>query len=74
MDTIQLSKQIGADGVLRLEMLVGANVNCDITIHVRPKLTQEEWRAFLETTAGILADNPIERGDEPPLEQRDHLD
>ncbi|GAB4407670.1 MAG: hypothetical protein KatS3mg051_1102 [Anaerolineae bacterium] len=61
METIKLSKQVGEDGILRLEMLVGANVDCDITIRVRPKLSQEEWRAFLEATAGSLADDPIER-------------
>ena len=66
METIQLSKHIGKDGILKLEMLVGSNVECDITIRVRPKLSQAEWRAFLERTAGSLADDPIER-DQPPL-------
>ncbi len=60
METIRLSKQVGEDGIPRLEMLVSANVDCDITIRVRPKLSQEEWRAFLEATAGSLADDPIE--------------
>jgi hypothetical protein len=74
METIQLSRHIGADGVLRLEMLVGPNVHCDITIQVRPRLSPEEWRAFLESTAGILADDPIERGVELPEEQREPIE
>ncbi|MEP0761668.1 MAG: hypothetical protein HRF48_02930 [Chloroflexota bacterium] len=40
---------------------MGANVDCDIVIRVRPRLSQEKWRAFLEATAGSLADDPIER-------------
>jgi len=74
VETIQLSKQIGADGILRLEMLVGANADCDITIRVRPKLSQEEWHAFIEATAGSLADAPIQRWSQPPLEDREPLE
>jgi hypothetical protein len=74
MDTIQLSKQIGADGILKLEMLVGANVDCDITIRVRPKLSQKEWRAFIEATAGSLADDPIERNQPLYPDVRDEIE
>jgi hypothetical protein len=74
METIQLSKRIGADGILKLEMLVGANADCDITIRVRPKLSQEEWRAVVEATAGSLADDPIERNQPPYLDVRDDIE
>jgi hypothetical protein len=74
METIQLSKHIGADGMLKLEMLVGANVECDITIRVRRKLSQDEWRAFLDETAGSLADDPIERNQPPYPDVRDEIE
>jgi hypothetical protein len=74
METIQLSKHIGADGLLKLEMLVGSNVDCDIFIRVRPKLSQEEWRAFLEATAGSLADDPIERNQPLYPDVRDEIE
>ena len=74
MEMIQLSKHIGEDGFLRLEMLVGANVDCDIVIRVRPKLSQDEWRAFVEATAGSLADDPIERNQPPYPDARDEIE
>jgi hypothetical protein len=33
-------------------------------------MTQEEWRAFIDETAGSLADDPIERGDQGIIQIR----
>ncbi|MCC6801284.1 MAG: hypothetical protein IT319_00260 [Anaerolineae bacterium] len=32
------------------------------------------WREFIERTAGILSDDPIERPPQPPLEEREMLE
>lgn len=74
MEAIKFKTHVGSEGILKLEMPVGANVDCEVTITVHPKMTKEAWIAFLEATAGILADDPIERGEEPPLEVRDEIE
>ncbi|MCK6580417.1 MAG: hypothetical protein L6Q98_20170 [Anaerolineae bacterium] len=33
-----------------------------------------DWHEFLERTAGSLADTPIERPPQPPLEERESLE
>jgi hypothetical protein len=68
METIKLKTHVGSDGVLKLEVSVGiTNQDLEVVVVVEP-LTQvkaetdrAEWLAFIEATAGSLADNPIER-------------
>ncbi|NWG15181.1 MAG: hypothetical protein HXY41_00965 [Chloroflexi bacterium] len=33
-----------------------------------------DWHEFIEQTAGILADDPIERPPQPPFEEREPLE
>jgi hypothetical protein len=74
METIKLKSHIGKDGILKLEMPAGiSDVDCEVTVTIKPKLSQAEWVAFLEETAGILADDPIERGSQGEYETRDEL-
>lgn len=74
METIQVRQHVGDDGILRLELPVGAvDVDCEVTIVVPSSLKQDDWLAFLEETAGSLADDPIERGPQGDYEERDVL-
>lgn len=74
MEPIRVKTHVGEDGILRLELPVGvADVDCEVTIQISSQMTQVEWRAFLEETAGSLADDPIERGDQGEYEVRDEL-
>ena len=73
MQPIQFTAHVGDDGVLRFEVPVGANFDCDVVIRVRRRLSPAEWRTFLEETAGSLSDDPIERAPQPPIEERDDI-
>jgi hypothetical protein len=78
METIKLRTHIGSDGLLKLEMPVGVeNVDAEVVIiyNVQPKSDEEEdWIAFVNRNYGVLADDPIERPPELPLEIRDEIE
>lgn len=62
MEPIKVRTHVGSDGMLKLELPIGAtDVDCEVTVTVQPQFTHEEWLAFIEETAGSLADDPIER-------------
>lgn len=74
MKQIQIKTHIGSDGILRLELPVGiTDTDCDILVAIRPEKTVEDWLTFIERTAGSLADDPIERGDQGIVEIRDEM-
>lgn len=75
MTTIQIAAHVGEDGILKLELPVEANADYEIIIKSRRrKLTHDEWLAFIDETAGSLADHPIERLPQPSLDIRDELE
>jgi hypothetical protein len=51
-----------------------ADVDCEVTVTVQPKLSREEWIAFVNATYGSLADDPIERGPQGEYEIRDEVE
>jgi hypothetical protein len=66
METIRLQSRVGKDGILRLEVPVNASdTELEVVLVVQPvKDTagdHAEWVAFIERTAGSLADDPIQR-------------
>jgi hypothetical protein len=75
MEILTVRTHVGSDGILKLELPVGAtDVDCEVTIRIQPPpLTREEWKAFIDATAGSLADDPIERGDQGTPEVRDEV-
>ena len=74
MEPLTIHAQTGHDGVLQIDVPVGiADVDCEIVVTIpapAPKpMTTEEWRQFVDQTAGSLAADPIERlpqGDKAP--------
>lgn len=74
METIRIQTRIGSDGILRLEMPVDVrDIDAEVVVvfTTLPAAPREEWEAFVNATYGSLADDPIERGPQPPLETRD---
>ncbi|MBK8136617.1 MAG: hypothetical protein IPK52_12380 [Chloroflexi bacterium] len=74
METIRLTTHIGSDGVLKVETLVGvADVDADVVLiySVQRPVPSDDWTAFVNATYGSLADDPIERPDELPMDVRD---
>lgn len=66
METIKLRSYVGEDGVLKLEVPISVtDTELEVVLVVQPvreeRAEQSEWLAFLERTAGILADDPIDR-------------
>jgi hypothetical protein len=74
METFTLKARVGADGILKLEVPVGMkDVDCEVVVTLHPRMTRAEWLAFIEETAGSLADNPIERLPQGEYEIRDEI-
>lgn len=74
MNRIVLKSTVNSDGTLHLEL--GANAaNQEVQVIVEPApptMTDEEWRAFILSTAGSWQ-GQFERPDQGEYEQRDPL-
>lgn len=57
---------------LRLLQVVASSLQDDLT--PQASLSDAEWHAALLATYGILADDPIERPPQLPLEVRDEIE
>ncbi|MBL8163661.1 MAG: hypothetical protein JNJ61_16870 [Anaerolineae bacterium] len=74
MDTFRIKTHVGSDGILKFELPIGtANVDCEVVINIQPNMSREEWLAFIEETAGSLADDPIQRWPQGEHELRDEI-
>ena len=80
METIKLKTHIGQDGILQLELPEHIrNRVMEILIVMQP-VEQEPVDemgypiGFFEETYGSLADDAIERGEQPPMETRDEIE
>ena len=77
METLKLKAHIGEDGVLTLEVPTSQrNREVEVLVVVQPLDGEETdalgWpRGFFERAYGALADDPIERPEQLPLEVRD---
>lgn len=80
MQTIKVKAQIGEDGVLRLEVptsLPAREVEVVLVMESLPQQTVDAlgWPVgFFERSYGALADDPIERPAQLPLEERDLIE
>jgi hypothetical protein len=79
METIKLKTHIGSDGVLKLELPTKlTNRELEVLVVMQPldeEVDELGWPiGFFERTYGALADDPIERPPQPPLEVRDEIE
>ena len=78
MNRIVLKSKVGADGVLRVSVPVGAeDANREVQVTIEPAptrrpMTQEEWQEFILSTAGTW-EGDFERPEQGEYEQRDEL-
>jgi hypothetical protein len=75
MEMLKVKAHVGHDGILNLSLPVGVNdVDCDVTISVRPSLNREEWLQFINETYGSLEDDELERLPQGTLEEREPIE
>jgi hypothetical protein len=80
METFKLQTHIGADGVLKVELPTGfSQREVEVVVVLNPvegELVDElGWPlGFFDRTYGALADDPIERPPQLPLEERDPIE
>ena len=77
MNRIVLESKVGDDGMLQLAVPVGtADAGQDVLITVDPMVpkstTQEEWKRFIDSTAGAWKGD-FERPEQGEYEVRDEL-
>ena len=76
MDRVEVHSRVGNDGVLRLNVpMAGATAGRDVRVTIEPEQslkTQEEWRAFILSTAGSWQGD-FERPPQGEYEQREPL-
>lgn len=79
METIKLRTHIGDDGILTLELPPSLNNRVVEVVVVVQAINDQAVDAlgwpigFFDRTYGALADDPIERPQQLPLEMRDEL-
>ncbi len=84
MESIKLKAHINHDGVLTVQMPSGvADVDAEIVVYYGVQSQPDESKAvdkngwpigFFDRTYGSLADDPIERPPEAPLDVRDEIE
>lgn len=77
MNRMVIKSKVGSDGVLHLALPVGmeeANKEVQVTVEAltsKKEMTQEEWEAWVEATAGSITDPTFIRHPQGELEERD---
>jgi hypothetical protein len=80
MNRMVVKSKVGSDGVLHLALPVGveeADKEVQITVEpLNPKkeMTQEEWEAWVDSTAGSITDPTFIRHPQGELEERDSFE
>lgn len=78
MEAIKLQAYIDQNGVLRLELPASlAHHRVEVTVKPLDGAPVDEMGypiGYFEETYGINADDPIERGEQPPYDVRDELE
>jgi hypothetical protein len=82
METMKVKGHVGSDGILKLEVPVGGtDRDLEVVVVIESLATTDdesaaaraEWLAFIEQTAGSLADDPIERLPQGDFDVRDEI-
>jgi hypothetical protein len=78
MGRIEVLSKVGSDGVLHLTIpLPKAEAGLEVRVTVepvpRPPMTQAEWHAFIDRTAGSITDPAFRRWEQGEYEEREPL-
>ncbi|TVR25052.1 MAG: hypothetical protein EA396_00280 [Anaerolineaceae bacterium] len=80
METMKVKARIGEDGILKLEVPTGLSAReVEVVLVLQETVPQgvdaNGWPVgFFDRTYGALADDPIERPPQLPLEERDPIE
>ena len=78
MNRMVIHSRVGADGILHLTVPIGAaDADRDVEVTIDPvspvPMTQEQWRKFVVSTAGSIADPTFVRHEQGGYEHREDL-
>ncbi len=77
MTHIEIRSKVGPDGILKVAVPVGmgeANREVRVTVEsleptaAKPQLTPEQWKQFIEETAGSISDPTFKRQEQGEFE------
>jgi hypothetical protein len=78
MNRMVVNSRIGADGILHITVPIGkADADREVQVTIDPvhpsRMTQEEWRCFVLSTAGSINDPTFVRHEQGEYEHREEL-
>ena len=78
MNRMIVKSRVGADGVLKVTVPVGAeDANREVQVTIEPSptrvMTQDEWREWVESSAGSVGDSTFRRHEQGEFERREAL-
>ena len=80
MNRMVLHSRVGSDGVLHITVPVGKeDADREVQVTIDPvrdgplSMTQEEWRDFVQATAGSITDPSFVRHEQGEYERREEL-
>jgi hypothetical protein len=79
MIRLVVKSKVGSDGILHLELPLGVEeADTEVRVTVEPvaakkPITQEEWRAWVDSMAGSITDLTFERPPQGDFEERQPL-
>jgi hypothetical protein len=78
MNRMVLHSRVGRDGILHITVPIGSDAaDQEVQVTIDPvgpsPFTQEEWRKFVQTTAGSVSDPSFARQEQGEYERREEL-
>ena len=78
MKRVVVPSRVNGDGILQLTVSIGkADAGQEVQVTIDPvppsSMTQEEWRAFVVSTAGSITDPSFVRHEQGAYERREEL-
>lgn len=85
MEAIRVKARVGEDGLLKLQLPLSAHgAECEVIVLLEPEkedtsdshedLQTVDWETFVRRTFGSLAHEPMERPEQPPLDERESIE
>ncbi len=78
MNRVVIQSRVGADGILQLNVPIGkAEADREVQVTIDPvglpRMTEQEWRDFVSSTAGSITDPSFVRAEQGEYERREDL-